>query len=292
MMRGPKLSSMTVRLADGSLDTETWNTHENGKPAPISSVPFLRGIYNMLATLSIGIKCLNKSAVKSGNLEASEPSEFEKSLGKLFGTTPENASMGIAVALGVILAIIMFIAIPTLVSSLLNYISSNRLIISFTEGVLKLVIFLAYLYMISLNKDVARVLQYHGAEHKTIACYEAGEELTPENCAKFTRLHPRCGTSFLLIVIIMSIVLATFIPSSNPLVRMLFKLLLMPVIIGVSYEIIKLTAKYSGTCSKIVAAPGLWVQRLTTKEPDLSQLEVSISAMKAVLPDDPADAYD
>ena len=288
MMRGPHKSSMTLRLPNGETETEIWDTFKDGKKPTAQKIPFVRGIFNLFDTLSTGFKCLTKSAEKSG-VEEEEPNKFEKWISAKLKIKVSDFINFIAIIFGVLLASLLFIVIPTAVTAPLKKVTDNHFLITLVEGIVKIVIFLLYLFACTKNKDVARVFEYHGAEHKTIACYEAGEELTPENAKKYTRFHPRCGTSFILIVLVISIFVTSFVPTLNPFLRMLIKLLLLPLIVGISYECIKLMGRYSNPVTRFFAAPGLWMQRLTTREPDLEQLAVAIEAMKAVIPEDEND---
>lgn len=288
MMRGPKKSAMAVRLPSGELDLELWDTFPGGKVPWYSKIYFVRGIFNMIDTLKTGFKCLMSSADKAG-MEEEEPSKFEKWLAATFKVDLTAIVSTIAIVLGLGLAVLLFVVLPTFVTSLLKNFIDSKMAFTVIEGGVKILIFLLYLYLCSRSKDVARVFEYHGAEHKTIACYEAGEELTPENCRKYTRFHPRCGTSFLLIVLVVSILVSSVITSSNILLRMLLKLLMLPLVIGIAYEFIKLAGRYDNIFTRTLSAPGLWMQRLTTHEPDDSQLEAAIAAMNAVIPPDEQD---
>lgn len=288
MMRGPVKSAMAVRTTEGTIDLEEWATYPNGKPPKYKKIPFVRGIFNMIDTMTLGFGCLMKSADKAG-LEEEAPSKFESWLSAKLGKGINTIVSAVAVVLGVGLAMLLFIVIPTGVTTLLKPFLNGTMAFSLVEGVVKMAIFLLYLYLCSKSKDVARVFEYHGAEHKTIACYEAGEELTPENCRKYTRLHPRCGTSFLLIVIVVSILLSSLLPPMTALLRMVLKIAMLPLVIGVAYEFIKLAGRYDNAFTRIFSAPGMALQNLTTKEPDDTQLEIAIAAMKAVIPEDGQD---
>ncbi|WP_071433979.1 DUF1385 domain-containing protein [Angelakisella massiliensis] len=288
MMRGPQLTAMAVRLPSGEIDVESWPTYPEGKRPFYKTMPFLRGIFNMVETFSLGFRCLMKSAEKAG-VEEEEPSKFELWLSDHLGANLNTVVSTVAILLGVALAVGLFIVIPTFLASFLTPWISSTTVLTLIEGAIKIVIFIFYLYICSRNKDVARVFEYHGAEHKTIACYEDLAELTPENCRRYTRFHPRCGTSFLLIVLVISILVTSLVGIYNPLLRMLVKLLLLPVVVGISYEIIKLAGRYDNICTRVISAPGLWLQRLTTKEPDASELEVAIAAMKVVIPENEGD---
>ena len=287
MMRGPLVTSLCVRKPDGTIAQETWPTSSGGTPPFYKRTPFLRGIFNMVDTLRVGFRCLMRSAELS-EMEEEEPSRFEAWLSRTLGKDLTSIVSTLAILLGVGLAVLLFIVIPTSLSSFLRpYISPFAL--SWVEGLVKILIFIAYLYFCSRQKDVSRLFGFHGAEHKTIACYEGLEELTVENCRKYTRFHPRCGTSFLFLVLLISILISSAVTWSNVLVRMLLKLLLLPVVTGVAYELIKLAGRYDNFLTRIISAPGLWLQRLTTSEPDDSQLEVAIAAMKLVIPENSQD---
>lgn len=288
MMRGPVTSAMSVRLPGGEIDTETWPTEKTGKKPWYKKTPFVRGIFNMIDTMGTGFSCLMKSADKAG-MEEEEPSKFEKWLAKTLGANVTSVMNTVAVILGVGLALLLFIVIPTSVTSLLRPVIPAGQVLALIEGLIKAAIFVCYLGLSSRLSDMKRLFSYHGGEHKTIACYEAGEELTVENVRKYPRFHPRCGTSFIVLVLIISILVSSCISWSSPLLRMALKLLTLPVVIGIAYELIKLAGRYSNPLTAAISAPGLWLQRITTSEPDDSMIEVAISAMKPVIPAD-ADA--
>ena len=286
MMRGPVTSAMAVRLPDGTIDTETWPTNKSGTTPWYKKAYFIRGIFNMVDTLKTGFGCLMKSADKAG-IEEEEPTKFEKGLAKLLGANVNNVMNTVAIILGVGLAILLFIVIPTGAASLLRPVLPGTGLLALVEGLVKMAVFITYMWLSSRLPDVKRLYGYHGSEHKTIACYEAGEELTVENVRKYTRFHPRCGTSFLFLVILISILVSSLITWQNALVRMALRLLLLPVVVGIAYELIKLAGRYTNPVTRIISAPGLWLQRLTTAEPDDSMMEVAIAAMKLVIPEDP-----
>ena len=285
-MRGPVTSAMAVRLPDGSIDTETWPTNKDGKKPWYKTTPFVRGIFNMVDTLRVGFGCLMKSADKAG-MEEEEPSKFEKALAKVLGANVNQVMNTVAIILGVGLALLLFIVIPTGAASLLRPVLPGSGSLALAEGIIKMAVFLCYMWLSTRLSDVKRLYGYHGSEHKTIACYEAGEELTVENVRKYTRFHPRCGTSFLFLVVLISILVSSFVTWQNPLVRMAIRLLLLPVVVGIAYELIKLAGRYTNPFTRLISAPGLWLQRLTTAEPDDSMMEVAIAAMKLVIPEDP-----
>jgi len=285
MMRGPFLTSMATRLPDGSIDVETWNTHKGGQKAHWTRrVPFLRGIFNMVDSMVVGYVCLMKSAEKAGVEE--EPTKFDKWLEEKLGDNLMKVLGGVAVVLGVALAAVLFIFIPTGLSSLLKPLLGAGIGLSLIEGLIKVIILVGYMWLSSRMKEIHRVFEYHGAEHKSIACYEAGLPLTVENIRPQRRFHPRCGTSFLFLVVFISIIVGSFISWDNPAIRMLLKLALIPVVVGISYELIKLAGRSDGILTRIISAPGMWLQRITTCEPDDSQIECAIAALEAVIPED------
>ena len=284
MMRGPFLTSMATRLPDGGIDVETWNTHKGGQKAHWTRrVPFLRGIFNMVDSMVVGYGCLMKSAEKAG---VEEPTKFDKWLEEKLGDNLMKVLGGVAVVLGVALAAVLFIFIPTGLSSLLKPLLGAGIGLSLFEGLIKVIILVGYMWLSSRMKEIHRVFEYHGAEHKSIACYEAGLPLTVENIRPQRRFHPRCGTSFLFLVVFISIIVGSFISWDNPAIRMLLKLALIPVVVGISYELIKLAGRSDGILTRIISAPGMWLQRITTCEPDDSQIECAIAALEAVIPED------
>lgn len=284
MMRGPFLTSMATRMPDGSIEVETWDTHKSGKTPWTRRAPFIRGIFNMVDSMVVGYSCLMKSAEKAGVEE--EPTKFDKWLEEKLGDNLMKVLGGVAVVLGVALAAVLFIFIPTGLSSLLKPLLGAGIGLSLIEGLIKVIILVGYMWLCSRMKEIHRVFEYHGAEHKSIACYEAGLPLTVENIRPQRRFHPRCGTSFLFLVVFISIIVGSFISWDNPAIRMLLKLALIPVVVGISYELIKLAGRSDGVLTKIISAPGMWLQRITTCEPDDSQIECAIAALEAVIPED------
>ena len=284
MMRGPVLTSMATRMPDGSIDVETWNTHKGSKTPWTRRAPFIRGIFNMVDSMVVGYHCLMKSAEKAGVEE--EPTKFDKWLEKKLGDNMMKVLGGFAAVLGVALAAVLFIFIPTGLSSLLKPLIGTGVGLSLIEGLIKVIILVGYMWLCSRMKDIRRVFEYHGAEHKSIACYEAGLPLTVENVRPQRRLHPRCGTSFLFLVVFISIIIGSFISWDNPAIRMLLKLLLIPMVVGISYELIKLAGRSDGIFTRIISAPGMWLQHITTCEPDDGQIECAIAALTAVIPED------
>ena len=284
MMRGPFLTSMATRMPDGSIEVETWDTHKSGKTPWTRRAPFIRGIFNMVDSMVVGYSCLMKSAEKAGVEE--EPTKFDRWLEEKLGDNLMKVLSGVAVVLGVALAAVLFIFIPTGLSSLLKPLLGAGIGLSLIEGLIKVIILVGYMWLCSRMKEIHRVFEYHGAEHNSIACYEAGLPLTVENIRPQRRFHPRCGTSFLFLVVFISIIVGSFISWDNPAIRMLLKLALIPVVVGISYELIKLAGRSDGILTRIISAPGMWLQRITTCEPDDSQIECAIAALEAVIPED------
>lgn len=289
MMRGIDTEAMAVRLPDGSIDLEQCKLP---KAKWYQKTPFVRGPVNFVTTLIDGYKCLSKSADKSLQEENENPSKFEKWLEEKLGDKLMSAVMFISGVLGVALALALFIYLPALatrgLAMLFPGLDDIYILKNVIEGVIKIGIFILYIWLTSLLKDIRRTYEYHGAEHKTISCYEAGDELTVENVKKHTRFHPRCGTSFIFLVLFISIIVNTLfmLPWEQVWLRALLKLCVLPIIVSIAYEVIKLNGKYDNIITKIISAPGLWIQRLTTREPDDSQIEVALAAFIPCIPED------
>ncbi len=293
MMRGIDKSAMALRLPTGEIEVEEWDA-KNGKDAPwYKKAPFIRGIFNMVGSLVEGYKCLSKSADRAMDFEDEEPqSKFEIWLEEKIGDKLVPIITTIGTVIGVVVALLLFMWVPSLiVKGIGTIIHMNSFVKTLIEGVIKIFIFVGYMALTGLMKDIRRTYEYHGAEHKSIACYEAGDELVPETVKKYTRFHPRCGTSFIFIVLFISIIVFSVfrLPWSNVFLRLLFKLPLLPVIVGIGYEIIRLAGRYNNVFTRIISAPGLWLQRLTTREPDLDVIEVAIAALKPCIPKDSVD---
>jgi uncharacterized protein YqhQ len=284
MMRGPEESAMAVRLPGGDIDVEIFPT--KNPTAWYRKAPFIRGSFNMVDSLAQGYKCLMKSAEKSGMEEDAEPGKFEKWVAKKTGKDIMSVVSVVALALGGAIAILLFMMLPAFIVGFLSRFVplEGSVAKSLTEGAVKIAVFLLYLTLVSRLGEIRRVFMYHGAEHKTIACYEAGEELTVENVRTKKRFHPRCGTSFLLIVLVVSILVFSVVTWSSVVLRVLLKLLMLPLVVGVAYEIIKLAGRFDNILTRAISAPGIWLQRLTTVEPDDSQIEVAIASMLPAIP--------
>ena len=285
MMKGPFKSAMAVRKPNGEIDLSVWDTK---KLTGIRKIPFIRGTFNFIDTLIQGYDCLMKSAEISGQEE--EPDKLELWLNKTFGKAAGGVFSFVVTLVAAVLAIGLFFGVPALIAGFVgNYIES-KFLLSVIEGIIKIALFFAYIIGVSKLSDIHRTFMYHGAEHKTIFCYEKGLELTVENVRKQQRFHPRCGTSFLLIVLVVSILVSSVVTWENMLIRVLLKILLLPVTVGISYEIIKFAGRHDNWFTRIISAPGLWFQNFTTQEPDDSMIEIAIAAVKPVLPENPEDA--
>lgn len=291
LMRGPERQSIVIRRPDGGLEVKTEELRLIKERYPILGLPLIRGGVTFLDSMYRGVKALMYSADFYPEEESeAEPSKFERWLEEKLGSEAMGkAVIGLAMVLGVGFSIALFFLLPTLITGLLqNLIPMNKLGISLVEGVVRIVIFLVYLNLCSRMEDMRRVFSYHGAEHKTIFCYERRLELTVENVREMPRHHPRCGTSFLFVVIIVAILvhaaLFSLITPPNLLVRILLQLLTLPVIVGISYEFNRYAGGHDNRLTRLLTAPGLWMQNFTTFEPDDSMIEVAIEALRQVLP--------
>ena len=303
MMRGPFKTAYAVRKPDGEIIVKE---NENGsKTRPkFCKLPIVRGCVNFIDSLVIGMKALMFSA-EFVDLDAEEEvdSKFDKWLEEKFGDKIKDIVIYVAIALSIVLSVGLFILLPSLITGVLEWIlakipflaqiAATKTFTGLSEGILRMAIFLVYMILVSQMPDIKRVFEYHGAEHKTIACYEAGEELTVENVKKHTRFHPRCGTSFLLFVMVISIIIFILLPRFDQygkilqiVLRMLTRIALLPVVAGLSYEVIKFAGRSKSRCVAFLTKPGIWLQKLTTREPDESQIEVAIQSITAVIPED------
>lgn len=302
MMQGPEGAAMSVRLPGGEIETEQLELKKLKDKFKPAGWPLIRGIVNFVESMVFGFKCIEKSAEKAGldddNIPEEEMSKLDKWLSDHFGPKMIAVISGIAMVLGFGLSFLLFVYLPTfLVDVADKYIFKDALanLHPLFEGIMRMIIFVFYFYLVSLMPDIKRVFMYHGAEHKSIFCYENGLELTVENVKKQSRFHPRCGTSFIFVVIIISIfissVLVVLFPSIDDirLVWIAIKLLIIPVTVAFSYEFIKYAGSHDNILVKIFSFPGLMMQRISTKEPTDDIIEIGIAALKAVLPDDTED---
>lgn len=287
MMKGVHTGAMACRLPDGTIDLETWEILR--KKAWYKKTPFVRGVYSFIASMKDGYRCLMKSAEKQmteEELEAEEtPSKFEAWLEEKFGEKMFNAIMTVGMVLGIVMAVGLFFFLPKWIVGLIKPLTANRIIQSFAEGIVKIAVFIAYMALTGLMKDIRRTYEYHGAEHKTIACHEAGLPLTVENVRKQIRLHPRCGTSFIFLVLFINILVMCLVPFTIPWQRFICSICLLPLTMGISFESIQFAGRSNGIIAKILSFPGLQIQRITTREPDDKQIEVAIAAMKPCIPE-------
>nr|WP_207730241.1 DUF1385 domain-containing protein [Clostridium botulinum] len=280
MMRGKNGIATAVRKTSGEVVVNKENYIPYTKKSFFFSLPIIRGFVSLIESLVIGIQTLNYSA--SFFEEQVEESKFDKWFNRTFKDKADNILIGITLLISFIISAVVFFIFPTFIANFFKKIYiQNTLLLNIIEGIIRIAIFLLYILLISNMEDIKRVFQYHGAEHKTIFCYENHMDLIPENAIKFTRFHPRCGTNFLFLVMIVSILLFSLTGWNNIWQRILYRIILLPVVSGVTYEIIKWLGKSNSNFAKIIAYPGLMLQKLTTKEPDLRQLEVAIMALKA-----------
>ncbi len=297
MMKGPSKSAIAVRKPDGEVEVKITDNNSLVSKLKLNKIPIVRGVVAFIDSLITGVGATMYSAEFIDLEEEGEnKSKFDIWIEKHMGKYMLDVIMWISVVFALILGIGLFMLLPTIITGFIKGIFKSfsviqgRVFTHFLESAIRIIIFLIYMALVGKMKDMQRVFMYHGAEHKTIACYEAGEELTPENAMRHSRFHPRCGTSFLLIVMVVSIFVYAFLPwSESVLIRVLYRLAFLPVVAGLAYEIIKFAGRSKNKCVALLTKPGLYLQKLTTREPDLSQLEVAIISLKAVLPTDNED---
>ena len=285
MMRGPEKTAVAVRLADGSIHMKTQPTPKMNRWA---KVPLIRGVVNFVSSMIQGTKVLMYSA---DVLEENYPDEYEKDkfdiwMEEKFGKEKAwKVLMAFSVLIAIVLAVSIFMLLPTVVVGWLSAVTDSIILLNLAEGVVRMIIFIGYILLISKMKDIRTVFEYHGAEHKTIHCFENNLELTPENAQQFYTLHPRCGTSFLMFVMVIAVLAHALMGWPNVWIRIISRILVLPLIAGVSYELLKWAGRSDNWIVKILSLPGIYLQKLATKEPNGKQLEVAIAAMKAVLPE-------
>lgn len=302
MMRGPQKDAVVVRGKDG-LQIEVTD-RKLPKPGSFKTWPLIRGAVNFFDSQVTGVKAIMKSAdLSPDEMAEEEPSKLDLWLEKKLGNEKfQSVVIGLAVAMGLGLSILLFFLLPMLVGSFFDNWIQSTLLLNLLEGLVRMVIFVAYMYLVSRMQEMKRVFSYHGAEHKTIRCYEAGLPLTVENVRAQTRLHPRCGTSFLLVVMILSILvfsvassaLLALVPALEAmkgsflyrLIMIVYKLMLLPVVVSISYEMNRWVGRHDNWLTRMLTAPGMWFQNFTTNEPDDSMIEVGIAALTAVLPEE------
>ena len=294
MMNGPEGKAMVFRLPDGSISVEKKTFTSIKDKNKFFGIPMVRGIVNFVEALIFGYKCLMESAEKTGmDVEEEENmSKLDRWISDHFGEKMMKVIGAISMVLGFALAFALFVWMPSFLFDAINKLTGERITMLRTifEGLLRIIIFVIYMFAVSKMKEIKRVYMYHGAEHKSIFCYESGEEMTVENVRKQSRFHPRCGTSFIFVMIILSILVSSVVALAFPSLTQIrpvwicVKLLIMPIVMGLGYEFIRYAGKHDNLFVKILSAPGLWMQRITTAEPDDSMIEVGIAAINAVIP--------
>ena len=280
MMKNKEEYAVAVRLPDGKIEVMRQECKGVFGDSVVKKIPFVRGVFNFIESLVLGMQTLTYSA--SFYEEEEQETVSDKMMKKVFKDKAENVIMGFTVFVSIILAIGLFMILPYVISEFTAKYIQNNSVIAIIEGVTRILIFLLYVVLISLMKDIRRVYQYHGAEHKCINCIESGRPLTVRNVMRCSRLHRRCGTSFMLIVMIISVILFFFIRVEAVWLKLLLRLLLIPVIAGISYEVLRIAGKFDNLFVRIISAPGLWLQRLTTREPEEEMVEVAIAAIEKV----------
>lgn len=281
MMKNGEKYAVAVRKADGNIEVEHENYQGILHESKIKNIPFVRGIFNFLDSLILGMRALNYSA-SFYEEEDEKETALDRNIDRLTGGNSEKFLNTVVTIISIVLAVAIFVVLPYFISSLFEGFIRNASLMTVIEGAIRIVIFLAYVIGISAMKDIKRLYQYHGAEHKCINCIEKGRPLTVHNVMRSSRLHRRCGTSFIFFVLFVSIVLFFFIRVDNVAQKVILRILLMPVVAGISYEIIRLAGRSDNIFVRIISAPGMWIQRITTKEPDESMAEVAIASVEAV----------
>lgn len=280
MMRGSKGVATAVRKEDGEIVVDIDNSLPYTKRNKVFAIPILRGFISLIDSLVVGIRTLNYSATFFE--DQGQDSKFDKWFKGKFKEKSNDIIIGFSLILSLTFSVLLFFILPTFAANIFKRLHvTNTVELNMIEGVIRVVIFLLYIYFIGKLEDIHRVFQYHGAEHKTIFCYENNERLTPENAQKYGRLHPRCGTNFLFLVMIVSILVFSLTGWNSIWQRIIYRIILLPIISGITYEIIKWMGKSDSGISRVLAYPGLMLQKITTKEPDLMQLEVAIKALMA-----------
>lgn len=286
MMRGKKMYAVAVRKPDKNIVVDKRKLKSSQNRPKFLSLPIVRGSVALIDSLIIGMKSITFSA-SFFDTEEDEPSKIDKYLENKFGDKLNDMMISLSVIIAVFMAVVLFMVLPTWISSFSNKFLADSWALGIIEGLVRVTIFIVYLILITKMNDIKRVFQYHGAEHKTINCFEHEQDLTVENVRNHSRFHKRCGTSFLLIVMIVSMVVFMFVRVRSIPLRILSRVILFPVVAGISYELIRWAGKSDAKLVSWISAPGIYLQRLTTAEPDDAMLEVAIAAMKGVLEDEP-----
>lgn len=280
MMKNQEKYAIAVRKPDGEINVELENYQGIVHGSKFKEIPFIRGVFNFLDSLILGMRSLNHSV--SFYEEEETETKFDRAVDRITGGNAEKVLTSVTAIFSIVLAVGLFIVLPYVISSLFDEVIRNQSLMAIMEGIIRILIFLLYVWGISAMKDISRLYQYHGAEHKCINCIEKGRPLTVHNVMRSSRLHKRCGTSFLFFVMFVSIILFFFIRVDNVFLKVFLRILLMPVVAGISYEIIRLAGRTDNIVVRILSAPGMLIQRMTTKEPDESMAEVAIAAVEAV----------
>ena len=281
MMKNKDDYAVAIRKPNGEIEVEVDVYRGILRDSALKKIPFIRGIFNFLDSMILGMKTINYSASFYEDEEAEE-TKLDKALNKVSGGRAEKILMGVTTVASIVIAIAVFMLLPYFLSTLLVQYIRNDSLLAIIEGIIRILIFVIYIVAISLMKDIHRLYQYHGAEHKCINCVENGRPLTIHNVMRSSRIHKRCGTSFMFLVVFVSIILFFFIRVQNPALRVVLRIALVPVIAGISYEIIRLAGRSDNIFVKIISAPGMWLQKLTTKEPDREMAKVAIRSVEAV----------
>ena len=290
MMKSYDRCSLAVRLPDGSIDVDNTTFTSLRKKHKFFDLPLIRGCVGFVEQLKLSMDMLTKSAEMQGIDTAEPETKFEKWIDEKFGDRIMSFVSAIGMVLGLVLGVGLFIMLPTFAARGIDHLTGGALgslavLRSVVEGLIRITIFVLYVWLVSLMPDIRRTYEYHGAEHKSVACFERGLPLTPENARGCTRFHPRCGTSFIFVMLIISIIVNSFLTWDNVWIRFGTKILTLPLIVGLGFEFIRYAGGHNNLFTRIVAAPGLWMQRITTREPDDSQLEVALLALKNAIPD-------
>ena len=282
MMRNGDKSAVAVRKSDGTIDVQSVDYKSTIPKNWFTTFPFIRGVVNFVDSMMMGIKSINFSADITMEEEDDEPGKFEMWIKKHFGDKANDLLLTVTMIIAIVMSVGLFVVLPYALSALMGIWIHNRLVLSVSEAVMRFVIFIGYVVLIGQMEDIKRLYMYHGAEHKCIDCIEKGRLLTVSDVMRSNRLHPRCGTSFMLYVMAISCILFFFINVSNPVQRLGLRLLLIPVIAGISYELIRLAGRFDNPLTRLLSMPGMALQRLTTKEPTADMVEVAIKAVEAV----------
>jgi uncharacterized protein YqhQ len=283
MMKGPEKIAIAIRKASGSVLVHREPAGDMDRRFALFRLPIIRGMFALIDTMIVGVKALTYSAEQI-DIADQEETWFDRLMKRVFGEKADDVAIYFTVFLSLVFTVLLFIVLPTFLIRFIRVQGLSNTVMNLFESMIRIAVFLVYVVLISGMKDIRRVFEYHGAEHKVIHCYEHRDKLTPQNAARYSTMHPRCGTNFLLIVMVVSAAVFSFMGWPGLLVRIVSRILLLPIVGGISYEIIRWAGRSQSLLSRIIRAPGLYLQKLTTRQPDEAQLEVAIEALKAVLP--------